>query len=62
MHIRGSLFALLAIACTGSPVITEERSLEAREAVHYKRYDAMNPFALASRQINLRTVNVLTPD
>jgi hypothetical protein len=61
MHALSSILALMVTASVASPVAVEEpRSLEARSAEVYKRWDAMNP--LTKRAINPNTVNALTAD
>jgi len=60
MHTLASVFALLVTASMASPVAVEEaRSLEARTAEVYKRWEDANP--LSKRAVNPDTVNALTP-
>jgi oxalate decarboxylase/phosphoglucose isomerase-like protein (cupin superfamily) len=61
MHALSSVLALLVTASVASPVVLgETQALEARTAAQYKRWDDMNP--LSKREINPKTVNVLTPE
>lgn len=54
-----SILTILVTVSVATPVAIQERSLEAREAEAYKRFEARNP--LARRAVNNKTVNVLTP-
>lgn len=61
MQLISSVLALLAATSHASPLArSEPRSLEARSAEYYKRWDDANP--LTRRAVNADTVNSLTPE